>query len=264
VHTATQLADECFDIDAAGRPASVDEIMDWRRGDRFGIVVTEPLGGLGASLLIQAAVTAFWNEFRRSESWPPTYGEIYPDLMVFHVGRGWGELSSFDFWPEDREVVVEAGPAELLRAVGLHAITHLAVPEGREIEHDHRAPQLGPVQRRLRDGFVYSPSGRVGRANLSISASNARAQENVWAALHPREAAAAFEEEFGDDPEFRRYEQVARQRGDEVPDEQRLEIEARRRDLVSDGRTLETYRTSAFDETLRLLNAAAGVTSPPA
>ena len=43
-----------------GERVSADTVFpDWAPLDRFGIVVTEPLGGLGASLLLQLAIAMF-------------------------------------------------------------------------------------------------------------------------------------------------------------------------------------------------------------
>ncbi|MFF9778571.1 hypothetical protein ACF1HJ_33600 [Streptomyces sp. NPDC013978] len=66
---------------------------DWTSLDRFGLVVTEPLGGLGAALLLQPG--------------------------------------SRDFWPPRKEVRVPAGqPRALLEAVNAHDITCLVLPLG--------------------------------------------------------------------------------------------------------------------------------------
>lgn len=256
MHTATQLSDDHFDFEVGGRPAGLPDVLDWHRGDRFAIVVDTPLGALGASSLIQAAITAFWDEFRATEQWPPTYGEIYPDVLVLHVGRGWGEFSSFDFWPEDREIVVPADPAGLLAAVGLHAITHLAVPDRPGLDLEHRTTQTGPVARRLRHGFAYAPSGRVDRPDLTIRAAP-QAEENVQGTLYPDEAAAEFAVEYAEDPEFLRYLAVAKERRHEVHDDVRRRIETERVGLVEDGRVLETYRRVSTPQSLALLNASA-------
>ena len=217
VHTSTQLSDQCFEIVAEHHTATIEDVMEWRRGDRFGVVVNGPLGALGASLLIQVAVTAFWNEFRRSAS-PAIDGR--GDLSGHHgLSRrpGMGELTSFDCWPDDREMVVPARPAALLSAVGLHAITHLAVPEGAATDHQHRATPLGPVLPRLRRGFSNSATGRVEHANLTIRAADARAEQNVWGTLHPREAVARYATEFGGGAEFKLYEKTVTAAGRRSP-----------------------------------------------
>src|SRR4051812_32655384 len=55
VHTATQLDKSHFAIQVDGRPSGIEELLPaWRAHDRFAIVVLEPFGALGASLLIQA------------------------------------------------------------------------------------------------------------------------------------------------------------------------------------------------------------------
>jgi hypothetical protein len=52
MHAASQLYVEAFEVQIEGERVGPDTVFpDWSPLDRFGIVVTEPLGGLGASLL---------------------------------------------------------------------------------------------------------------------------------------------------------------------------------------------------------------------
>ena len=60
MHAAGQLFVEAFEVQVEGERVSADTVFpDWSPLDRFGIVVTEPLGGLGASLLLQLAIAMF-------------------------------------------------------------------------------------------------------------------------------------------------------------------------------------------------------------
>jgi hypothetical protein len=63
MHAASQLFVEAFEVQIDGERVSPDTVFpDWSPLDRFGIVVTEPLGGLGASLLLQLAIAMFYSE----------------------------------------------------------------------------------------------------------------------------------------------------------------------------------------------------------
>jgi hypothetical protein len=54
MHVADQVLAEAFEVQIGGERVGPEAVFpDWSRLDRFGIVVTEPLGGLGASLLLQ-------------------------------------------------------------------------------------------------------------------------------------------------------------------------------------------------------------------
>jgi hypothetical protein len=62
MHAASQLFVEAFEVQVEGERVSADTVFpDWAPLDRFGIVVTEPLGGLGASLLLQLAIAMFYS-----------------------------------------------------------------------------------------------------------------------------------------------------------------------------------------------------------
>jgi hypothetical protein len=53
MHVADQILVEAFEVQIGGERVGPEAVFpDWSRLDRFGIVVTEPLGGLGASLLL--------------------------------------------------------------------------------------------------------------------------------------------------------------------------------------------------------------------
>src|SRR5919199_663538 len=97
-----------------------------RAEHRVGAVVRTPCGAVGASTLILAAVTAFYDVQRAG-------GEdffIYPDFFLFHVGRPLGDHSMLDVWPGHKEVVVTGGPDALLEAINDRGVTHLAVEDG--------------------------------------------------------------------------------------------------------------------------------------
>jgi len=61
VHTAHSLAVEHFSIEIEGRQVKREALFAGQAHERFGIVVTSPLGALGASLLIELAVTAYYD-----------------------------------------------------------------------------------------------------------------------------------------------------------------------------------------------------------
>lgn len=83
MHTATQLDSSHFEVRLSDQPATVAELFPaWALHDRFGILVHEPFGALGANLLIQAAITSFYDAAPERRCGSPSYPEIY----AFHVG----------------------------------------------------------------------------------------------------------------------------------------------------------------------------------
>jgi hypothetical protein len=127
MHVAEQLFVEAFDVRIGGEPVSPEAIFpDWSLLDRFGIVVTEPLGGLGASLLLQLAIANFYAVRPDRRASVP----VYPEVYLFHVGGPHGDFSYFDFWPPRKEVRLTASqPLSLLEAINAHGITRDRVAE---------------------------------------------------------------------------------------------------------------------------------------
>ena len=136
MHTSTELRSDSFSIELDGGRATIADLLMGAGGHgRLGIVVDEPYGAVGGSLLLLAAITAFYDSQRaRTDRF-----YIYPDYFVFHVGRPHGDHSMLDVWPSHKEVVVPNDPEAILQAINDRAITWLLVPD--------REPAQMPTQR---------------------------------------------------------------------------------------------------------------------
>lgn len=124
--------------------------------DRLGVVVHHPGGALGASVLVLATITAFY-DLQRSR------GDdcfVYPDYFVFHVGQQHGNHSMLDIWPDHKEVVVAGEPEAVLRAIDDRAITRLLVPA---VGGGLRAVREGAGRRRHRRRQFSDRIVRLGR-----------------------------------------------------------------------------------------------------
>jgi len=190
MHVADQLFAEAFEVRIDGKQTGPGAVFpDWSPLDRFGIVVTEPLGGLGASLLLQLAIALFYSvrPDRRAGA------AMYPEIYLFHVGGPHGDFSYFDFWPPRKEVrVAAAAPVSLLEAVNAHAITRLAVPLG-----DTGAESVlrsGPgtwaeqasAMDRLRSCFGYACGGHVAGGDVRLSSRDPREPSRPATGQHDR------------------------------------------------------------------------------
>ena len=126
MHTARELSSPAFSIRVEGRAGVLDDVFpDFAERDRLGVVVRHACGATGASTLILAAVTAFYDAQRAK-------GEdffIYPDYFLFHVGARLGDHGMLDVWPAHKEVVVGDEPEEVLRAINDRGITRLLVED---------------------------------------------------------------------------------------------------------------------------------------
>ena len=251
MHTSTELRSDSFSIELDGRQATITELLAGVGGHgRLGIVVDEPAGAVGASLLLLAAITAFYDAQRaRSERF-----YIYPDYFLFHVGRPHGDHSMLDVWPSHKEVVVPDDPDAILEAINDRAITWLAVPD--------REPAAAPVQRealasardRIAAAFGYSATGRVLHGDVRI-AGNEVSESYARAALDPEGVLATR----GDatDP----YAAEVARRAGEVAPEVRAQLRAQRDRLRENGRPLESYRRLTLDRALASLAPTAAVDS---
>jgi len=227
VHSTEDFRSASFAISVAGAPAALEDVLPgFGALDRLGIVVRTPGGATGASLLVLAAVTAFYDRQRALAD----EFFAYPDYFCFHVGAPRGEHGMLDVWPPHKEVVVPAGePEELLRAVNDRGVTRLVVAEGAPSAPAFEPETLASARARIVTALAYAPHGRAAGADVEIAGNDA--SESYVAKLLESdgvgaEAAAALT--------------TARA--------------ALRRD---DGRPVEAYRRIGLDEALALLCAAA-------
>ena len=264
MHTAFDLQAALFDITIGNEAAGLPELFPgWSAHDRFGIVMTEPFGALGASLLIQLAVVAFYDAVPARRVLPARYPEIY----LFHVGGRFGDFSSFDFWPPRKEVFLPHDANTVLEALNDRAITRLAVPEA-QLCADKFADEVRPhpaafaykepaaAAERIASCFAYGAGGRAAAADVRILARDpilsryADSTLDVLAAL-----AKARTDPVSDQPERRRdrvrwLAQLGK-RADEVSNAApvRDTIRASR----ASGPLLETFRRLEIDEALQRL-----------
>ena len=243
MHTSGQLRSDSFAIELEGRPASIEDVLvGFAPLRRVGAVVREPYGAVGASNLLLAAVTAFYDAQRaRAEDF-----FIYPDYFLFHVGRPLGDHSMLDVWPSHKEVVVPDDAEAILEAINDRAITWLLVPDGEPALRDVHREARASADSRIRGGFAYSPTGRVARADLRI-AGNEVTESYVRGVLDPDGLLTTL----GDvaDP----YAAAVARRAGEVSPEQRPPLRARRDRLWEGGRPVESYRRLRADQALGLL-----------
>lgn len=168
MHTTENLAQSSFDIALDGRRAGLYDVFpDFDERDRLGVVVRSPCGAVGASALILATVTAFYDIQRRRAA----DFFVYPDYYLFHVGVSLGDHGMLDIFPSHKEVVVEDDSEEILRAINDRAITRLLVEDISPSEPELERPTLASVG--IRTAIAYSPGGRVAEPDLIVAGDEA-------------------------------------------------------------------------------------------
>ena len=134
MHSSQGLASEMFSITDQGRTlGSFAELCPgFTARDRLGVIVREPLAAIWHSSFILAAVTAFYDEQRKS-------GReffIYPDYFVFHVGFRPDDYGMFDIWPTHKCLYVEDDAEEIACAINDRAISILLLSRLRSNENE--------------------------------------------------------------------------------------------------------------------------------
>jgi hypothetical protein len=241
VHTSVELNDSTFAISVDGAPATVDDLFPgFDDSDRLGVVVGSPHGLVGASLLVLAAVHRFYERQRElaDSFW------IYADYFAFHVDGPYGYHGELDIWPPHKEVVVPADGNELLRAINDRGVTRLVVETDGADPGPIEDEALASARARLRSAYAYSPAGRTAGADVQI-AGNSVTDGYVAAVLHGHE----------DDPRDHHLGEVERHVRDAIA--------ASREQLVSDGRTVESYRRLSVDEALAALLPVVSTSGEP-
>ncbi|MGV3550521.1 hypothetical protein [Rhizobium sp.] len=258
MHVLTLLKATMFDIRIGGQPATIADVLpDWHAHDRFGLVIDEALGGIGATHLLQIAMTAFYDvkPSRKTEL------TVYPEIYAFHIGRPRGAHAPYDFWPARREVMLETTDHRvILDAINDRGITRLAVPDRPMREVSHRPKEVDAALDRIASAFVYHPSGRLADADVTISGTDRRTEYNPDQVLKPfsEERLAAMK------PSSTRpvkeldtsYVDWLRLRSGDVSEEERQMVQDRRVALRDGGLATESYRRVSVSEALQRLASA--------
>jgi hypothetical protein len=259
MHVVSLLKTEMFDVEIDGHPASITDLFpDWHAHDRFGLVIDEPFGGLGATHLLQSAMMAYY-DVRPTRR---TSRAVYPEIYAFHVGRGYGAHAPYDFWPARREVILRTSDhREILDAINDRGITRLAVPDRPMRDVVHRPKEEDAAFDRIASAFVYSATGRVVDADVTILGNDKRTEYNPNQTLRPISEVAPTRpavvggrpvKETEDD-----YLQWLIARDADVTQADRDLAQGRRQALKSPaGLTTESYRRVSVAEALKRLASA--------
>ncbi|GAA2004113.1 hypothetical protein [Brevibacterium samyangense] len=264
MHTAEQLSRDLYQFHADGREVPREYVIPaWGLRDRFGIVITEPFGDIGASLLVQNFINMFYDARPERRERDPQYPEIY----VFHVGGTFGNHSPFDFYPARKEVFLEADSPTLLERLNDYGITHLALPEcdpGAVIEPNWWADRHAFLER-TQWASLYSASGRVQDPSFFICGLDPVVEANTRAALDVEGRLAWLDEVTPEDVrprlagptplhEAERWVRVVRERSGEVSAADRSRILRGRESFVgTNGLPTESYRQIAPTDALRFM-----------
>lgn len=254
-------------VTLSGRDATLDGLFpSWHKLSRFGIVVCSPLGCVGASLLIQAAISQY---FRIRQGEHPVI-EQYPEIYAFHIGGPFGDLSYYDFLPPRREVFLPAGnPMAVLEAINDRSITHLAVPNLQPVSHEFTWQERGCAQDRVNAAYVYDPAGRVENCDVRI-VGDVALDHHTELVLQPAKAIELWDPittlgtpraPTGDGSSRRLWLEQLRTRMPEVASDVREAVHRTHEAMRHYGRITQTYRMVSLAQALGAIAGAALLTA---
>ncbi|TGR10529.1 hypothetical protein EN833_13445 [Mesorhizobium sp. M4B.F.Ca.ET.190.01.1.1] len=244
MHVADMIYEHMFRVELGESVGKISDVFpEWTVADRFGILIDSPLGGLGATNLIQIAMAAFYDckPARRKER------KIYPEVYAFHIGRDFGAFTAFDFWPARREIVVSTDHREVLDAINDRAITRLAIPSRPARALEHRPKEVDAALENLKSAFMYNSLGRVPNPDFAIIGIDRQTEHNPRRVIRPPNLTAATAQTMAasgskskeTEPEYRT---VIKRRFNAVTAEERSIAERARSSLLDQFGIRETYR----------------------
>ena len=267
MHTARQLDVSMFEIKIGGLTATREDVFPgWGVHDRIGVVMLEPYGAVGATMLMQLAITAFYDakpsrrdgNLGRGPRGERDERAIYPELFIFHVGGRYGNLSGYDAWPSRKEVFLENDPRVVLDAINDRAITRLAVPDGIERPIHHAWKEPAAAKDRIVSAFAYGADGRIAHHDLEIGGLTRKTEANVDLTLSVertiRRGRALDPGEYDDGDLMQRSWGYQNLRRADEGSEGRARAMERRQALRGDAdAATEHYRRISVDQALALL-----------
>lgn len=169
MHTTKVLNSLDFTIKINGQACVLEDIFPhFNKNDRLGIVVRRPGGGVGASGLLMAAITRFYDFYRPLLGNEPDKLRIYPDFFIFYVGKRHLNYYWLDIWPTHKEVILEDDPELILEAINDRGITRLLVEDTLPSNKSYLRETISSAESRIVSTLVYSAGGRVDNGDLSI------------------------------------------------------------------------------------------------
>ena len=254
MHTIELIKSDMFEVQVNGDPGSISDVLpDWQLHDRLGLVIDAPLGGLGASHLVQIAITRFYEAAARRT----TELKVYPEIYAFHVGKPRGSHAAFDFWPARREVMLSADPKDLLDAINDRGITRLVVPDRAIGAVEFRPKEMDTALDRIVSAFAYEPAGRTNQADIVIKGINKRTEINPSRVIKPVYLDRPVVSDSGLKETDSAYISWLKLRQPDVTPEEVAIAKAQREALLCGVGTAESYRRISVTEALSRMNYGA-------
>ena len=163
-----------FEICLNNQPVShAGFFADFSNLTRVGIIAPNGTDGVGATALIMAFVTAFYDTYRARG------GEFfaYPAYYTFQQSRPLASYTMLDIWPKHKDVFVEPDPVDLLNTINDRAINVLLLPDREPTDPSFEQPQIEAALRTIKTCYLYSANGAVQDADLEVTVNSRQVVE---------------------------------------------------------------------------------------
>ncbi|WP_134704580.1 hypothetical protein [Ammoniphilus sp. YIM 78166] len=230
MHTTKVLRTTDFDITNHDVKSSLDKLFPgFNKRDRLGVVVRQPGGSAGASALLMAAITRFY-DFHRSQLCNITGSlRIYPEYFIFHVGKQHMDHYWMDVWTPNKEVIVEDDPEQILEAINDRGITRLLVEDIVPSSATFLPETINSAKHRIISAIAYSPTGRVHNADVIITSCSTAERYVISSFKRSREMLTNYDE-----------------------------LLRHRENLLENNRVVETYRQIDIEDAFNKLTISSG------
>lgn len=177
MHSTTVFASTDFDIVDRGQATTHARYFSGlARTERLGLFAPEGCEGAGATLLVMACVTAFYDRYREEG------GDFfaYPDFFSFQRRQPPASYAMFDIWPGHKDVPVPEGANETAAAITDRGVGILLLPDRPPRENEFHRVQMASLERNVKRCILYSEEGQVEEPTLEVATSKAEAIRD-WA-----------------------------------------------------------------------------------
>ena len=178
MHSTAVFASTDFEIVDRGQATTHARYFSgFARTDRLGLFAPEGCEGAGATLLIMACVTAFYDRYREEG------GDFfaYPDFFSFQRRQPAAAYSMFDIWPGHKDVPVPEGANETAAAITDRGVGIMLLPDRPPRSNEFQRVQMASLERNVRRCLLYSEDGEVEKPTLEVATSKAEPIRD-WAA----------------------------------------------------------------------------------
>ncbi len=130
MHSSYALSSDDFSVERGDDSSGIDQLWPggWQPNDRLGVVMANPMDGVGCSNLISATTTLFYDHLRATRGTGNFFR--YADNYVIGVGCEPGDFNQLDVWPLHKFVtLIQPTTEALIEAITDRSITLLALPE---------------------------------------------------------------------------------------------------------------------------------------